>query len=403
MDIGASILTRFADGDNKDLLCKYVASLRPIDIVTDLRSDPEDPAQWERGLMGKVHRPSWLQMRRRVLETLKTCTVENVQKERRFPILSAAWTMNELLLVSAQLNYTDLIDELISLGASDTFATLTWNMIYGPFRNMGTYKARDAEQVVMGLIHQGAYPPLRPLFDKYGKELSKSRDHIIRSSIGVASAGVLKYLVHRMGKPDGGQAFIEEAITGADVETMRFFITLLPIYDAQAIRSVTIKTKSLEKYQVIPDRIRNVAGDIQLAVSYGAVDIVRYLLPFVESYEWLNKALSNLFGRITQSDARDIVRLFVEDRRFDPSRDLDLKALKPYYPESRLFLIAFLSYRRVATQLSSTQFEQLYVHWMKVPKIAEYIQHVMRKVTHRPTLEGEPPLKMLKDPLAFYQ
>lgn len=404
MNIGESLLTRFASGGNKDLLCKYVQNLRPIDVVTDLRSDPADPAQWEPGQMGRIHRDSWLQMRRHILETLRTCQVANVQRDPEYPIISPAWTMSELLLVSAQLNYTDLVHELISMGVSNESASMIWNMIYGPFRDMRMFDKRDVVAVFMSLIEYGAYPPLKRLVDTYLDILQKDRDRIITNSIRLTDVRILHFLIQRLGKPNFGQTLVEHAARFASVEVMKYLIALYRIDNANNVRHIAITTRSLEKYLAIPGHLRRgLIEDIALAFSHGAAAIVHYLLPQVNSFEWLNGALEHLGINATKENVDAVVLEVLKDARFDPRRDLNLLALNIYNPNSKLYLLAFVRTKRVAIHLTREQFADLYEKWKHHDRVGRLLQSIARAALHRPTLEGEPPQKMLKDPMTpFY-
>ena len=398
--IGVSLLTRFAQGANKDLICKYVRYLSPLQIVTDLRSDPEDPAQWEPGQMGRVHRESWLEQRRRILEILKTCQV--------FPRRDASgkrvagFTMNELLRAAALLNYTDLINELVAIGVSDSFASICWNVLYGPFRNMGSYDIKVIARVVEQLIQNSIFPPLRILFDKYGTEMIKHRTRLIRNAIGETSLEILQFLIQRLGKPAKGQTLVEDAARDASVDVMRYMMTLYPIRDADSLLKIVLLSNSLEKYLAIPPQMRRDTREhVRIAFSAASYEILQYLSPAIQSFEWLNDALNPVYPADRQNILKT-AQIIANHPLFDPRRDLDLTRLGPRNTGALERLWAFLAQKNVHRSLTRDQLERLLQIWKYDDRAQDFLRRVSDFMLRRPSLEGEPPTKMIKDFANFY-
>lgn len=398
--IGVSLLTRFAQGANKDLVCKYVRYLSPLQIVTDLRSDPEDPAQWEPGQMGRVHRESWLEHRRWVLGILKTCRTPPTRNARGKRI--AGFSMDELLVAAALLNYIDLIDELIAIGVSDSFASICWNVLYGPFRNMLSYDIKVIVQVVQQLIHNSIFPPLRVLFDKYGSQMIKDRTRIIRNAIGKTSLEILQFLIQRMGKPAKGQTLIEDAVRDASADVMRYMITLYPIQDVDRLLEMVFVSNSLEKYLAVPPQMRRDTREhVRIAFSTAAYEILQYLSPTIQSFEWLNDALNSNYI-VNRQDVMKTAKIIMVHPLFDHRRDLDLTRLQPRNDGSLWRLWAFLSQKIILDTVTRDELEKLFEIWKYDARALHFLQRASNFKFRRPSLEGEPPTKMIKDFANFY-
>jgi hypothetical protein len=398
MDIGESILTRFASGGNKDLLCKYIKYLSPVQIVTDLRSDPEDPFQWEPGQLGRVHRQSWLQHRRWVLENIAACYKDDTRQ------------ITLLLRVASQLNYVDLIQQLSHIMVDKPFdiasGMKTWNVLYGPYRGTQYIPDKDIASAILGLIQTSLEEPLRLLLDMYAVRITtRPRNLFLEAAVTMGHAGVFILLISRLGKPKQGQRLLELAIENPDPEILRSIFNNFSVFLNDTLMQAIIAHNSVPVFSAIPERMHiDYREEVIFALQSQAHNILQFLQPRYHDFSWLMASLNT--GTSFRGASEDAIkRTIIEILRhpdFRYPRDVDLMGLYTRAPRAGAYLQLILHAPEVWKTLTKEELDALYDKWKHRPKLGRVIQSIIRKRFQRPMLEGEPPTKMVKDPLDFY-
>jgi hypothetical protein len=399
MNIGESLLTRFAAGGNKDLLCKYVEYLSPVQIVTDLRSDPEDPFQWEPGKMGIVHRQSWLEARHVVIQKIAECYKHDTVQ------------ITLLLRAASQLNYMDLIQLLLNIPVDKPFDAAsgmkTWNVLYGPYKGTQYIADKDIESAILGLIQNSLKEPLELLLDMYGGRVkTRARNVLVEAAVSFGDAGVLRLLTSRLGKPKEGQKLLDVAMQKPEPEILRYLFENYALHLSDAMLQAIIERNSVPLYSAIPKYMHiSYDAEANFAFKTHAYTILRLLRPYYHSFGWLMDSMNtgtSFRGASQESIKRTLSEIWLHpDFRYP--RDVNVMELQPRAPRAGTYLHLMLRSVPLVNSLTKEQLHILYEKWKHRPKLGNAIQSILRARFQRLALEGEPPQKMLKDPMTpFY-
>jgi len=401
--IGESLLTRFASDVNKDLVCNYIKYLSPIQIVTDLHADPDDPAQWERGQMGLVHRDAWLQQRRRVIEAIATCYKD------------APKNITMLVRAASQLNYMDVLQELLHIPVEKPFEVAsgmrTWNVMYGPYRGSQYIETDDIVTAAKGMVLNFLDVPLRLLLDMYEKRIDvKNRDDIILYTAETGNLVAMEMLMRRLGKPDEneGKSLILHSVLYGSVDVTAYLFQHYEPDDAKTLVTFSMVRRMLPLYLAIPEKYRtNYDKHAKMAFESSLPEFLAYLRPFYHSFEWLNNSLNKREGfgdDVTKYQVEDTVKELFKHPDFMFTRDVDLLGLDPKSKRARAYLYMFLGFPSVRRDLYLDQLKTLQKKWRHNRALTDRIQLLIRHALRSLGFEEEPPAKLLKDPVTvtFY-
>lgn len=495
--IGESILTRFAGGLHKDLLCEFVQNLSPLNIVTDLRSDPEDPAQWEPGQMGRVHRQSWIETRRRVLKEVWMC--KQAADQPRF--------LDHVRKLVVWLNYMDMFEEILELGIRPFDTDMReWNVLYGPFRGTYAIDLSAAKSAAVNCSISGLTAPLRVLFHLYGFEnFRDQRIDCVKNAIYSGSVELVEFLIEILGKPKTKDLLLHAAsmrhrvfghiILGApeydaaaSAAVFKYLLTIYKIQDPVELVKKVAESRSSQRFAALPGHIQETYAGYAARHAFfiGANDVLEEALLWVDRND-MEYIISesyvqppNIIGPATsEEDVEAVVKTLVEDEKFNPEFDLDLTiiplhdrlAMKAFLRHHELYeeiireggdgvfftrnlldsllekwqtdaeVVAMLKKIRyfvprpkekspsdlrkgitsidtgdrtvmkgllrdpvVYENISRETLDELIDFWKNDEEVSEMLKDILRRRFQRPPqLEGEPPAKMLKDPVMFYQ
>lgn len=413
MDIGESILTRFARGVNKDLICNYLRDLSPLDIVTDLRSDPEDPVQWELGQMGKIQSNQWLLQRRRVVETIVACWATDDDFLRQLKL-------RRLVRIAMQLGYADVAQEFLRYTQGpevDTLALATYNALYGPFRGTVLIANRQLRDIAHALVWAGLREPLELLSQLYDKSsIKKSRTLLIRQAARMNRVDIMRVLIDYLGKPAVGDEFAKEAVRDDwSNDVFSYLLSIYKIEDWVALKLRILDNDDIEKYLGLPGHWRtSVNEDIRYVFEISSERIFQHLLPLVHSFEWINEAFAASHTlRLGEAGIGGVARMvdaITERPGFDPSRDVNLFLIDIISrAHGFAYVFMFLLVREVRDVYTREQLRELADIWRPVNQ--DYHDAIEDIIIRNKLLEqyqlhdeddvAEPPAKMLKDPMTL--